>query len=180
MPEEIKYIPVVTQSASQWVPIVGTLGGAMIGFFSNYLINLMNAKRNEKLEKENKKKEGLKDLYETLILVCLDYSSISSKCIEKIDSNVKFEFDKKDKIAPLVKAEMLVNIYGKEVMELWDELKKETEKFGNILLEVIEKNYNEAGEDVKKDVRGRVIQAMISIRKKVEKIHSEIVRIVSV
>lgn len=58
---------------SKWIPVVGTLGGAIVGFLSSFVTTRFNQRKGEISAKESRERQRLEEIYRTLFDIRRDY-----------------------------------------------------------------------------------------------------------
>jgi hypothetical protein len=113
-----------------WLPIVGTLSGAAIGFFGSSLTTWFNNREIKSRSEDDRTRNRLESIYELLIEIKIDYSSLMVKAITYAHGGEKIVVDRNEKISPLVKLEMIVSLYFPVFHEKWKSLENAKNLFG--------------------------------------------------
>ncbi len=168
----------IATTVSPWIPVVGTLGGAVIGFATSFATSWWNAKKTETKESKNRKREILEDIYKTLIIIRSDYQGISGSCLNKTHHNIAVVPPKHEGIAPIIKAEMLIKLYGKELSDSWDQFTKLKDSFGETYAEAITTNYQSKPLKEKQELSSKILLKFKKMDDSIEVIHKKIVSVI--
>lgn len=168
----------IVTTVNPWIPVVGTLGGAIIGFATSFVTSWFNAKKTETKESKNRKREILEDIYKTLIIIRTDYQEISGICLDKIHHNIPVVAKKHEGIAPIIKTEMLIKLYGKELSDSWEQFKKLKDSFGESYAEVITTNYQSKLLKEKQELSSRLFIKFKKMDDSIEVMHKKIVAVI--
>ncbi|MDC2891232.1 hypothetical protein [Psychrosphaera algicola] len=171
-------IPTTVSTISPWIPVVGTLGGALIGFATSFATSWWNAKKTETKEANNRKRETLEDIYKTLIIIRSDYQGISGMCLNKIHHDIAIVPQKYEGIAPIIKAEMLIKLYGKELSDSWDLFSKFKYSFGESYAEVITTNYKTKSLKEKQELSSKVLLKIKKMDDSIDVMQTKIVSVI--
>ncbi len=171
-------IETTVSAVSPWIPVAGTLGGAVIGFATNFATSWWNAKKTETKEAKNRKRETLEDIYKTLIIIRSDYQGILGMCLNKIHHDVAIVPPKHEGIAPIIKAEMLIKLYGRELSNSWDQFKELKDDFGESYAEVITTNYQTKSLKEKQELSSKVLLKFKTMDDSIGVMHKKIVSVI--
>ena len=113
------------ESFSKWIPIVGTLGGATLGFSASLLTTWFNNRAINLRSKDDRNRNRLESIYELLIEIQLDYTSLTGKGTMYFVKGDKVIYGEKEKekISPRIKLEMMISLYFPEFRQEWESLK---------------------------------------------------------
>ena len=84
--------PIISTEFSKWIPVVGTLLGAAIGFIGGFFNSWFINRNKEKIDKESRERARLENLYETLIAIRMDYQAMLGQMIAKVHFNNEVVF----------------------------------------------------------------------------------------
>ena len=97
---------------SNWIPVVGALLGAAIGFVGGLLNSWLTQRNRETTEKGNRERARLESLYETLVEIRIYYQGKLGDMISKVHYNKQNTVkDERSGIPPLVKLDMVMHMY---------------------------------------------------------------------
>ena len=96
---------------TQWVPVIGTLGGALLGFFASFLTALFTKSRESKEQREERDRRRIERIYELLIVVSQQNGQHLGNVINRIHFARPIKPDERKGIPPLVELEMFVSLY---------------------------------------------------------------------
>ena len=77
--------------ANEWILVVGTLSGTVIGAAATYLVNSFNQRRAAEEAREHRSRERLEESYKLLIQIERDYRSMWAQALQKLKMNIDFE-----------------------------------------------------------------------------------------
>ena len=124
--------PIISTEFSKWIPVVGTLLGAAIGFIGGFFNSWFINRNKEKIDKESRERARLENLYETLIAIRMDYQAMLGQMIAKVHFNNEVVFIEQVCIPPLVKLDMVINLYFPTLIELYTKFVLGKVKFGKL------------------------------------------------
>jgi hypothetical protein len=165
-------------TVSPWIPVVGTLGGAIIGFATSFATSWWNTQKTDTKEAKSRKRGILEDIYKILIIIRSDYQGISGSCLNKIHHDISVVPPKHEGIAPIIKAEMLIKLYGKELSNSWDQFTKLKDSFGESYAEVITTNYQSMPLKEKQELSAKVLLKLKKMDDSIEIMHKQIVSVI--
>ena len=128
------------ESFSKWIPIVGTLGGATLGFSASLLTTWFNNRAAYLRGKDDRNRNRLESIYELLIEIQRDYVLLMGKALFYIHEGMAITVDKNEKIPALSKLEMMVSLYFPDFKKEWKSLESAKNSFGEKLANLISSN----------------------------------------
>lgn len=168
----------IASTLSPWIPVIGTLAGAFLGFASSFGTSWWNAKKTEVKETKNRKRETFEDIYKTLITIRSFHQEIMGMCLNKIHYNIAVEPPKYEGIPPIIKVEMLIKLYGVELSDSWDQFTKFKDKFGKLYLEIFRLNYQSRSLKEKQKISSEIMLICKSIDDSIDVIHKKIASVI--
>ena len=139
---------------SQWLPVVGTLLGATIGFVGGlFNLRLIN-KNKESAERENRERDRLERLYETLIEIRIYYQGTLGQMISKVHFNTPGTPKEYPGIPPLIKLDMVIHMYFQGLVEAHKKFVSVAEPFGAKWAENISTSFSGEPIEVKQRICG--------------------------
>jgi hypothetical protein len=160
--------------ASSWIPVIGTLSGAIVGFLASFTTSWWNNKQLLIKSKEERKREKLEDAYKTLIAIDKDYKELLGQIINNIHHNKDIIVNSHTEIPPLIKFEMLVALYLPQLNVGWQKLIKSKDEFSEEYAKVIGENFQTKPLKLKQELtikflclHGNIIQNITSLQKEV-------------
>ena len=168
----------IVSTVNPWIPVIGTLGGAIIGFATSFTASWWSAKTTETKETKNRKRETLEDIYKTLITIRSDYQGISGMCLNKIHHNIAVEPPKHEGISPIIKAEMLIKLYGEELSDSWDQFTKVKNSFGELSADIMGGDYQSKPLKEKQALSSKVLSRFHKMDDSIEIMHKKIVSVI--
>lgn len=114
----------------KWIPVVGTLGGATLGFSASFLTTWFNNREINFRSKDDRNRNRLESIYELLIEIQRDYNSLMMKAIAYAHGGEKIVFDKNEKIPHSIKLEMIISLYFPAFRKQWESLESAKNSFG--------------------------------------------------
>ena len=125
-----------------WIGIIGTLLGSIAGAATTYFIADAHARRQMKWESIKLAQAKLEEVAQLLDEVAHHYKKISGAALMKVQLGKPIELN--SDCIPHGRLSMLVNFYAPEIAPDLKELKKITDKYGEVFAEAIR--------DVKRDM----------------------------
>ncbi|XGV96055.1 MAG: hypothetical protein ACAF41_25370 [Leptolyngbya sp. BL-A-14] len=114
-------------------PVLGTLGGATLGFLASSLTTWFNNREIKFRSKDDRTRNRLESIYEILVKIQQDYISLMLKAIAYIHGGEKIAFDKNEEIPSSIKLEMMISLYFPEFKEKMKPLEIAKDLFGKEL-----------------------------------------------
>lgn len=145
-------MPPEASEISKWIPVIGTLLGAIIAFLGFFSIAVYNQHKAEKIAKENRRRERLEVLFKSLIIVDSQYRGFAIS----LSSGLFPEFEKKE-IPPLLEIEMMINLYFNELKDAFDEFDVERRTFGKLFSKITSQEFQTFSAQEKKQICDEVI-----------------------
>lgn len=168
----------IPPTVNQWIPIIGTLGGAVIGFATSFAVSLLNAKKTETKEAKNRKRETYEDIYKTLIIIRSDFHSTLGECLNKIHHDIKSESTKHDGIPPIIKAEMLIKLYGGSLNNSWDQFIVVRDSFGSLYADILLGDYKKNTLNENQELSGKVVTMFSKLDDAIDVIQKKIASVI--
>jgi hypothetical protein len=122
---------------SKWIPVVGTLGGAALGFLASFVTAWFNQRKVEISGKEGRERLRLEEIYRALIDIQRDYQKILGQIIEKVHYEKPFDVKSDTDIPPITRLEMLVSLYFPELKDMHNNFVTAKNNFGEEYGQVI-------------------------------------------
>ena len=154
------------ESFAKWIPVVGTLGGATLGLSASFITTWFNNREINSRSKDDRNRHRLELIYELLIEIQNEYTSLMTKSILCVHYNEKIISEKNEKMPPLIKLEMMVSLYFPEFKEAWESLESAKNSFGEELADLISsppKNL-QLSEKQKRSAKFAVLERLIDKR----------------
>jgi hypothetical protein len=140
---------------SKWIPVVGTLGGAILGFLASFVTSWFNQRKAEISGYESRERQRLEEIYRTLFDITRDYQIILGQVIEKIHYEKPFETKPDTNIPPIIKLEMLVDLYFPELKDVHNDFVAAKNKFGEEYAQVISRSFKAETSETKQRLCGK-------------------------
>ena len=126
----------------QWVPVIGTLGGALLGFLASFLTAFFTKSRESKEQREERDRRRIERIYELLIIVSHQNGQHLGNAINWIHNARPISHDENKGIPPLVELEMLVSLYFSELENTRQRLMEAIQRFGMFYLQIQHKDFH--------------------------------------
>ena len=166
-------------SVVNWVPVIGTLAGASIGFLASFGTAYFIDKRKIKNETVARQRERLEELYKTLVAVKNDYNNYQFEIIKKVHHDLPFTpFEKKEELTPLVQLEMIVNLYFPELVNSHNKLEKSKNEFSKLLGKAITEDFSSYDLKQKQEFCGEVLVQYGVIDERIKSLQVKIAQII--
>lgn len=120
---------------SPWIPVIGTLLGALVGLGASFFIATFNRNAQEVSAKNERNRKRVERIYELLITIRIRYGKNLGEIINWIHHGVPVPETEIKEIPPLVELEMLINLYFPELKETHKEFISHIHAFGKIFME---------------------------------------------
>ena len=165
-------------STNELIPVIGTLGGAIIGFATSFVTSWWIAKKTESREFKNRTRQTLEETYKTLIIIRSEYQQNIGMCINKIHNNVSINPIQHTGTPPIIKAEMLIKLYGKDLRDLWGEFAKRKDDFGRMYANILTTNYQSKELKEKQKITEDILVGFEKMDHFLKKIENKIIEII--
>jgi hypothetical protein len=137
-----------------------------------------NQRTLEKLAKEDRERKRLEELYITLFSVKTVYSELSKKIASKIFEEVDIQTNSSTEMSPIVRLEMIINLYFPELKNIHSEFVNAKNIFGKEFGKVMIKSYKNELLENKKESFTNIYILLNIIDEKIEIIQAAITEII--
>ena len=158
---------------SKWIPVVGTLLGAAIGFVGGLFNSWLTQTNRESTERENRERGRLENLYETLIEVRRDYQGLLSQMISKVHFNKELTLKERPGIPPLVKLDMVIHMYFPALTEVHRKFVAAKERFGEKWGENVVASFSGESLETKQRLCGEYTRLFAELNSEISKSSAE-------
>jgi hypothetical protein len=165
---------------SELVRLIPTFCGATIALIGAFGTAYFNQKKSENLARENREREKLEELYVTLIQVQKAYTKIIEQSVQKINFNVPIEIREVIDIPPIVKLDMLVNLYFPNLKAFHNDFVDARNIFSKEYLNILTTEYKEQLLENKQKTCQRVLDSYFKINETIRLFQLEIARIIKI
>ena len=164
---------------SNWIPVVGTLLGAAIGLAGGLLSSWLTNKNKITSEKENRERERIEALYETLEEIRMYYKGLLGSMLSKVHHNsVKTSKNEYTGIPPLVKLDMLLHMYFSCLTEPHIKFLSAKDRFGEKLAENLTSSYFEQSLEQKQRICEEYLSLFSAVDNEISNLQQKLVAIV--
>ncbi len=165
-------------SASAWLPVVGTLLGAAVGFAASFAVAWFNQQKSELASKGDRQRVRLEELYRTLVEIRKDYQSMLSQIFSKVHDNTAIVAPSYSNLPPIINAEMLVKLYFPLLIPFFVRFEEAKDAFGSKFADAIVSNTSSLPLKEKQKICGDVMASFQVIDTSITNFQSEISRII--
>jgi hypothetical protein len=130
----------MSATLSPWIPLIGTLLGALFDLGASFFIATFNKNAQELSAKNERNRKRIERIYELLITIRMECGKNSVKFLTGFITEPIPEKEIKE-IPPLVELEMLVNLYFPERKEMHKEFLFHMHNFWKMFMESRFLNY---------------------------------------
>lgn len=164
---------------SNWIPVIGTLLGAVTGLGGGLLISRQTNKYKIIFEKENRERIRIESLYETLTEIRKDYQGSLGNMISKVHyDSANASKNEHSGTPPLVKLDMLLHMYFPSLTEPHKQFIAAKEHFGNKMAENLTTSYSEKTLEEKQKVCGEYVKLFSALDNEISNLQQKLVNIV--
>ncbi len=163
---------------TQWLPMIGTLAGATIGFVGVLISLWFTQKNREKSEQENRERARIEDLYEILIEVRVSYQKTLGGMIKKVMYSTIENEKENTGIPPLIKLEMLMHMYFPNLDDEYQQFIKAKNLFGEQLAKNLTTSFNSESHETKKAINSQYLNAYNELDNKISAIQKKLASII--
>jgi hypothetical protein len=155
---------------AQWATVVGTLGGAALGFAASFFTALYNRKSESKEQKEGRDRNRFERIYELLIVVSQDNGKLFTEAVNSVHYARRPIPQEPEGIPPQVELEMLVSLYFKDLVPLKDELVLAIHNFGKEYVEALNTDYRNRELQEKQKVSGKLWDLSADVKTEIDRV----------
>jgi hypothetical protein len=161
-----------------WIPVIGTLGGALLGFAASSFTVWWNAAKADQKSLQDRNRNNLEELFRTFIILRTDGYSSVSKCLNKIYHNIAYVEKIYPDIPPNSKAEMLIKLYAPELKESWENYVKSKDDFAGICVKILLKQCDAILDQEKKEIEDQLLERQKAFNYSIYSIHLKISEVI--
>lgn len=143
---------------SSWIPVVGTLLGAAVGFVGGLFNTWLTQRNRESTDRESRERDRLENLYETLIEIRMDYQGILGQMISKVHFNTQGAPKEYSGIPPLIKLDMAIHMYFPNLAEAHKQFVVVAEPFGKKWAENLSTSFSGEPIETKQRICGEYVK----------------------
>ncbi|MFZ2629469.1 MAG: hypothetical protein WAX67_11405 [Rugosibacter sp.] len=159
---------------SQWLPVVGALLGATLGFLGGLLNLQLTHKNKESAERESRERNRLESLYETLVEIQMDYRGLLGEMISKVHFNTPPKPREYSGIPPLIKLDMVIHMYFPGLVEAHKKLASALEPLGQKLAENISTSFSGHSTQEKQKICGEYLTLIKEISSEISNLQRQL------
>lgn len=165
-----------TSSISNWIPIIGTLSGAVIGLLASFIIAFFNKSTDERKAKNDRDRSRIEKIYELLITLKMERGSDFGKILSWIHHAVPIANKEESGIPPIVELGMLINLYFPDLKEEQEKLISAIHKYGEASLEARHTDYRKKDLNEKQKISGILFTMQGKIEKEVNSLQAQLAK----
>lgn len=163
---------------SQWIPVLGTLGGALLGFFASFFTALFTKSREAKQQREERNRQRIERIYELLIVITRENRKMFVDVIKWVDWAKPIKLETYEGIPPLIELEMLVSLYFNELESQRQRLMSSVQEFGGRFINVQSEDFRPKDKTYKQQVAGEFFVMNRKVNNEIEAFKSMVSEIV--
>ena len=160
------------------IPVISGLFGTIIGFATTFFTVWWTAKNKEKIAREYRKRQSLKDIYEVFINIHYEYIEMLAKCTNKICFFKTFTLSPPKSIPSVKTAEMLVKLYGSDFTKLWGKFEKSKNDFSVNVIKIMQTEYRNKSQIHRDEENKANVNYYKEMQDVIEDIHATITQII--
>ncbi|WP_201321984.1 hypothetical protein [Pseudanabaena sp. lw0831] len=172
----------MAQEISIWVPVISSLCGGFLSLLGAFGNSLLNQRKTERLSKEDRERKNLEEIYVILHEIRKDYYNLTlNQVSNKIFNNVEIksiESHELNKIPPLIKLDMLINLYFPSLKDVHSKLVITKNIFGEELGVVMLNSYTSKSLEDKQQQFSKFWNLMNKLEENIKEIQDNIVKII--
>ncbi|HDS3853574.1 TPA: hypothetical protein QHX64_003053 [Legionella pneumophila] len=165
-----------------WIPFFSAFIGAIIGFISSFSVAYYLQSKKDIQAHQDFIKQKLEDLYVTTISIGTQYNQIYQQALFHINKEdfkpgsipTNTGATETTDIPPLVRCEMLLNLYLPILREKFEHFMNLKEKFGTLFGKVITTNYSHVPKKERQEISKNITDLYFEIDSSLKKIQKEI------
>lgn len=98
-------------TSNQWIPVLGVLLGASIGFLASFLSATYTKKKDAELACDERNRNRIERIFQLLIILRSQNMELLGSAISYIKHSQDFTTQKIEKFPPIFELEMLIDLY---------------------------------------------------------------------
>jgi len=161
-----------------WVPVIAALCGGSIGLLGALGTAWFNQRISERLAKEDRQRKKLEEIYTTLFAIRSSYYELSTKISSKIFEDIDIKEHSFPEISPILKLEMLMNLYFPELKNVHGDFTNAKNAFGKEYTAIILTSYKNKSIADKQNTFARTYELLTIIDEKTTTIQSKVSKII--
>lgn len=168
-------MPNTVNIMSQWIPIVGTLLGAGIGFVASFFNTKFNKDKEEQLSRESKDRHRVEKIYQLLVAINSEKSSEVAGALSSIHNTRPIVKKDIQAFHPLLELEMLINLYFPGLEGQRQVLMESIQAFGTKYIDYGFKDYRKESLKIKQHDSGVLVKLHLGIDSEIKKMQKLLV-----
>ena len=168
----------MAQEISIWVPVISSLCGGLLSLLGAFGNSFLNQRKTERLSKEDRERKNLEEIYTTLFDVRKDYYNTLNQVTNKIFNNMEIKSTDSHELPPLIKLDMLINLYFPSLKDSHSKLVNTKNIFGEELGVVMLNSYTSKSLEDKQQQFAKFWNLMNKLEENIKEIQDNIVKII--
>jgi len=159
---------------SIWISVIGTLLGATVGFVGGLFNLRLTNKNKESAERENRERDRIESLYETLIKIRMFYQDILGKMMNKVHFNTPGTPKEYSDIPPLIKLDMVIHMYFPSLAEAHKKFVSVAEPFGKKWGENMSTSFSGEPTETKQRICGEYMRLFMELNREISNLQQQL------
>lgn len=151
----------------KWIPVIGTLSGAIIGFGAAFLTAWFNQRRAEQVARNNRRRDRLEEVYRTLVKIKIDSQDLSGKLLKHIHYDTQIEMEDVPDFPPIINLQMLVDLYFTELHLEYKNYVDAKNDLGKKFASLLSKKFNNSTLEVKQQHADEVLKLQRNVESRI-------------
>jgi len=127
-----------------------------------------------RVERENRERDRLESLYETLIAIRMDYQGILGQMISKVHHNTLITPKEYSGIPPLIKLDMAIHMYFQSLSEAHKQFVSAVESFGEKYAANISTSFASELTETKQKICGEYVRLFKEVDSEISKLQKQL------
>lgn len=161
-----------------WMPVLGTLLGATLGFAASFVVAWFNQRKSELTAKSDRRRTRLEELYRTLVEIRKDYQGTLHQIFAKVHDNTPIAASTHVGVPPIINVDMLVKLYFPELADCFNKFDVAKNVFGSQLADAIVVNTTSLLKKEKQVICSKFLNSYEKIDNSITYFQKEISRVI--
>ena len=166
---------------NQWIPVMGTLGGALLGFVAMFATAVFKQRSEHSKAEQDRTRARLERIYELLIVVNQEMGTSLAQALSAVNDSRPMEpRERRVGPAPLIELEMLINLYFSDLGSKRKKLLESVSAFEMKRYSILHTNFKKGSSETKDSLTKLFVHLNADVRESIEGLKRSVVnRVIS-
>lgn len=151
-----------------WIPVIGTLCGAMVGFATSFITSWWNVKQNISKAIKDRNRSNYEEIYNTLIAFQDHAHGLLQHLYNQVNIHSDSEYEEYKEPPSRNRMELLVKLYAKELVEPFNNFNKKYIECAPVMAEVVVATFKNLSKTEKVELSDKIIIKLGEFLKEIE------------